>query len=154
MSLSKDIKNILDQVLDASINKKDLEVSAEKLKNSIQTRTRLGKSVEKTGQRLKSLKPLDPKYKKQRKQLRKKGILSSETSPAKSNLTKSGDMVDSIKVIKVTDNDFEISVTGRENKIKAENVQKDRPFMNIARFEIKEFVEDIINRARTKAKKL
>lgn len=147
MGISDQIIKQIQKALNEGISKDNLEKTGKEVAESIKKRTRLGRSVEKTGNQATKLEPLSAKYKKQRSGLKKKGKLSSQTTPAKSNLTKSGEMVDNIKS-KANQNGFEIYIEGRENREKARYVQEKRPFMNLAKFEIKLIIENIINRIR------
>lgn len=151
MGISDDIINQIQNALNAGISKDNLKQTAKELAESIQKRTRLGKSVKKDGASLSQLEPLDNKYKIKRKKLQKQGKLSNKTKPAKSNLTKSGEMLDNINS-RATNESFEVYIDGNNNKEKAKYVQVKRPFMNIAKFEIKFIIENIIDRIRRSAK--
>lgn len=74
----------------------NLDPYAKEYADRIKRRTRLGNGLDETkrGAKRKKLKKLSEKYKKKRK--RNKSELSSETSPSKSNLTYSGQLLDSI----------------------------------------------------------
>ena len=63
--------------------------------NSIRTRTKLGKGVEGNNRPLKKLEKLTEKYRDLRR--KNKSGLSSDTTPAKSNATATGQMLDSLE---------------------------------------------------------
>ena len=141
MGISDDIIKQIEAALGKGINPKNLSITARKTANSIKKRTRLGKGVKQDGAKLNKLDPLTPTYKKQRKKLK----LSSDTTPAKSNLTKSGSMLNDIKT-KTTSSGFEIFFGSDKNKEKAEGLGKKRPFFFISSFELKLIIEDILSR--------
>lgn len=74
-------------------NREFLKRTARKLAAKIKARTRDGYGTKKFGGVLHKLKPLSPEYIAQRKKKR----LSAKTSATKSNLTKSGQMLDAIR---------------------------------------------------------
>ncbi len=75
--------------------------------------------------------------KKNRTYLKRNSIkLASSTSPAKSNLTQTGEMIRSMKV-NVKTGKIKIVLGTAENKKKAEYVSKVRPFMHLSRQELK-----------------
>lgn len=139
MGISDDIIKQIQDAVNGAIQPNTLRVAASELVQSIKKRTRLGKGLQKDGDSLQSLTPLVSSYKKQRKRLN----LSSETTPAKSNLTQTGKMVDNID-FKVTSTGFEVFIKGQENNKKAEYVSKKRPFMFLAKFEIKVLIENLV----------
>lgn len=147
MGISDDIINQIQRALNAGISGNSLKDIAKDTAKSVQTRSRLGKSVVKDGANVSRLEQLKPTYKKQRKGLKKGGKLSNKTTPNKSNLTKSGSMLNNIKS-RTTTNGFEIYINGEKNQEKAKYVQKNRPFMFLAKFEIKLIIESIIDRIR------
>lgn len=87
---SKNLKKIMDELLrqaEESLN--DLGNEAAQL---IKKRTRLGYGVSEVGGTKEKLEPLSEPYKKQRK-----GKISGPTTPAKSNLTYSGELLDDLQ---------------------------------------------------------
>ena len=79
-----------------------------------QKRSRLGKSVEKDGDTLKPLKKLSDDYKRQRAGLKTRKIIKQHY-PSKTNLTKSGEMIDGIYA-KATNGGFEIKVADKDKE--------------------------------------
>lgn len=114
-----------------------LKEVGDKLADLIKDRVKSGKGVKRTGGNVRKLKPLSDRYKEERKRLKSKGILSSDTSPDKSNFHRTGDTVDSIKA-SVSGNSIQIK-TDRKNQHKIEDQKKQgRIIMNISKTEIKD----------------
>lgn len=89
-----DIPKLAQKIVDEFSSKQNLRILGEDAKKLIQKRTRLGGGVERSlGPRVKLKKLSDP-YKRQRKRSR----LDSTTTPAKSNLTRTGGMLRDIGV--------------------------------------------------------
>lgn len=122
------------------VDKRNLEDLAEKAVKMIRDRTRLGLGLYKEGStKPKKLAPLSPKYKKWRKKNRPSG----PTTPAKSNLTYTGDMLDDID-FKITGNKKEgysikIGIWEENSKDKALwNAEMGRHFMGLTYPQVKE----------------
>jgi hypothetical protein len=111
-----------------------LNNAANSLKDDMQARIRKGFGVSEEGGGKSRFKPLSAGYKKQRASMK----LSSTTSKGKSNVTQTGDMIESMSV-----KDGQLSITGRDNIDKAGWVQKDRPFMHASKQETKRVIENI-----------
>lgn len=107
--------------------KRVLDPIGEKLADEIKKRTRLGYGVDGNGGRQQKLKPLKDSTRRSRKYMKNAGKLHPETSPARSNLTMTGDMTDSI------------AHKARDGKITLEvgtpyaifHQEGDRPFMHL-----------------------
>lgn len=126
-------------------------------------RTRLGKGVSEKGDSASPLKPLSESYRQQRKgklafYTTKDGkkvpyipkippILDATTSPTKSNLTFTGQLLNSIKVISVKAGKVLIAPTGKRsdrrskisgatNREVAGYVSEERPFLNLSKSEL------------------
>lgn len=201
--LRKQAKNI-DKALETALNKAFLQALAQRMKDTIKVRTRVGKGVSNSGQ-LEKLKPLSDSYilqrqkklgfftkggrvipivggvtnkevdastsdKARRKSLKKQlrnnkkylkenlPTLASSTSAKKSNLTRTGELLDSIvaKVKKSGINSI-INITflggsrkdGKTNKQVATWVQQQgRPFFVLSNTELKRFTREITKRIR------
>lgn len=137
--------------LQTAINKafstQELSSLAEEIIKDIKLRTKLGKGVMADGGAVVKLKPLSESYKKQRKKLKQSGELSPDTTPSKSNLTKTGEMLDSL-VFKIQDQTITIKPadTWNGNKI-AWNEEMGRYFFYISKPQyqkIKNKLEDIV----------
>lgn len=116
----------------------------------IRKRTRLGRGVAETNGEATPLKPLSTKY----KELRKEVELSSQTSPGKSNLTRTGQLLDGLKVISAKIGIAIIGWSSQRNRDVAANVSATRPFLNLSKPEMnavaKIFRERIKNALRKK----
>ncbi len=135
--LEKKLSRLIDSVGDASTMSK----VGKELAQTVKRRTRRGFGVEQQGGSSTKLKKLSQPYKKQRKSLKRKGVLSSETTPAKSNLTKTGKLLDSIKG-EGKKGEARIYIDGRENVKKAQDqAQVGREFMNLNKAEIKDAID-------------
>ena len=94
----------------------------------IKTRTRLGKGVKEFNTPSEKLKPLSRAYIKQRV---KDSKLSSQTTPSKSNLTRSGGMLDSL-TYKVSGDKVIIGFDKSSAERKAGYVSDERPFLTLS----------------------
>lgn len=121
------IKDTIDKPL---MNRIGIEVA-----QLVKTRTRKGFGVSANLAPQKRLKGISESYKKQRKRLAAQGRLSGETTVNRSNLTKSGDMLDDITHTSTT-NTATIFIKGSKNRGKAERGAKERPFMNLSKSEV------------------
>jgi hypothetical protein len=102
----------------------------------IKARTRKGFGVSERGEKTQRLAGLKDNYKEQRKRLKQQGKLSGETSPNKSNLTKTGEMLDNFKVTP-TENSVTISFNSPKLSARARYVSdKGRPFLNLSKQEL------------------
>lgn len=111
-----------------------LDKAAEGLRDDMKARIRRGFGVSTNGGKKKPFKPLSDSYRKQRKNM----TLSSETSRGKSNVTQTGDMIDSMTV-----KNGKVTLEGDENKKKAGYVQETRPFMHASKQEIKRVTQNL-----------
>lgn len=99
--------------------------------NLIVAHTRSGMGVDAGGQE-RPLKPLSKPYVDRRQRL----SLHSTTSPSTSNLTQTGEMLESLIIVKTTSG---YTITGGNPNISARiaNVSQERPFLNLSLNEIK-----------------
>ncbi len=106
-------------------------------------RVREGNGAKTPGGNPSALKPLSPNYIKQRERDPK---LSSETSPSTSNLTRYGDMLDSLDY-KLSNGKLLVTVTGSDNVKKAIFTNEVRPWVNLTKADvtaIRELVNELI----------
>jgi hypothetical protein len=92
----------------------------------------------------KAFKKLSPAYIKQRRKIR----LDPNTSPTKSNVTRTGAMVRSLK-FKLTGNSFSIGVPSSQAKKVTYNSRKGRSFLGLTKDEvqqIKVYIDKLIKR--------
>lgn len=136
----KDLQKKVEIALQAVLNKSTFDEIGKMTAQSIKTRTRLGKGVETTPGSLVPLKALAPSTKERRTSKKKAGKLSSQTTPAKSNLTDTGEMLDSLKY-QSTDTEVRIYIDGSDNQKKAKDqAEQGRKFMNLSKSEVAEVV--------------
>lgn len=119
----------------------------------IVARTRKGLGVSKTGAKAKRLKPLSRAYVQRRKVAKN---LSSLTRPGKSNLTFTGIMLDSMRVLTKSPRFVRVGPNERRrkggvtNREIAEFVSEDRPFNNLSDTELNKmarFIDRILRRS-------
>ena len=117
---------------------------AEEAKDSVVKRTREGKGVQDTGDAPRRLRGLKDKTVKNRRGLKRKGQLSRNTSPRKSNLTASGEMLDDVEVLKSSRKSATIGFKKEKNRTKATNVQRQgRNFFDLSSDEVEDIVKSI-----------
>ena len=92
-NFNKNFRKNLRQAIDQALDRTTLNETGEFLANQIKVRTRSGRGVAESGARPQSLLPLTPGYIEARTRFTG---LSSDTTPRKSNLTQTGQMLDSI----------------------------------------------------------
>lgn len=136
--LSKEIASSIDKTFDA----KFMREVGEEAKRLIFLRTKLGYGVDKQGGQKQKLKALSPFYVELRKLLAKDGDLHSSTTPKKSNLTNTGQMLDSLKIKRAVNGLVWLGPMGYRdvgltNEEVANRVSKDRPFMFLSDLEEK-----------------
>jgi len=142
---AKKLKELSEQIVKEVTNTQFMLELGGKASNLIFKRTRLGYGVSQQGSDKERLKPLSDSYKK----VRKAHPQSTNTSPAKSNLTRTGEMLDAIQPIKTAIGSVTIGLKDSINSNKAQwNTEKGRPFMNLSSAEMKQiqnFLRDKIN---------
>ena len=112
-------RKLIDTSMKELINQQTLGPIAIELKNIIQRRTRLGSGVEQTGAPKTPLAELASSTKKGRARKKELGLLSDKTSPNKSNLTETGQMLNSLRGYarkKADAGTIDIQPTGDRNK--------------------------------------
>lgn len=143
MKQFKEIESLIDRAVNNVIQSKSgfLSSLAEKIANQIRKRTRLGFGVKERGGKQEKLAPLADSTKKGRQYAKKKGELNSQTTPNRSNLTRTGELLDSIVgtfkdgVIKIWFNEKRAS--GKiSNPEVASVVSKARPFFELTKPEL------------------
>jgi hypothetical protein len=130
----------------------------EYMANAIKVRTRLGYGVKKLAGSREKLKPLDPeRYIPFRKSFPN---LSGDTTPNKSNLTLTGQMLDSMQVKEVTKGKVTVGPAGPRNdttdtneKIAEYVAEQGRPFNTLTKPELKGLT-DLVRNKITKLLKL
>lgn len=148
-------KKVMEQAVDEALNKKEMESLGNAGADLVRKRTRLGSGADKPKGSKQKLKPLSPEYKKQRKRMKKNGELSNNTTPAKSNLTQTGQMLDDLQAIDATKTSVKVGFKDEHAKQKAEWVSEDRPFNNLTKAEVKQLEQELVAKLEkelTKAK--
>ncbi len=148
MGKFSDIPKMVEEALGKMTDKSQLRVLGEESKKLIQKRTRLGGGVTgHLGSRT-QLKKLSPSYKKQRKRLKGADRLSSTTTPAKSNLTRTGLMLRDIGV-KISRNKVLLRFISPDAKKRAKWVQDaGRTFFFVSKPEFKQLQKNIQKRVQ------
>ena len=135
--------NAMKKALEELRKPENMKRYGEMLRDMIKLRTKLGDGVKKVGDPKQRLKALKESTKRDRERLKEKGKLSQNTSPGKSNLTRSGDLLDSLKVKSVSTGKVTIGPSGtREDGLTNEAVAKyvseqGREFNNASKIELK-----------------
>lgn len=159
---SKDILKCFEEAIAVSFSSREMNKIAKTLADSVRVRAQLGGSVADTGSKKKPFKALSPGYKKQRKEFTG---LSDKTTPNKSNVTRTGQMIDSIKGIGKKAG-FEILPSGKRSDTQLSNddvaqyvEEQGRPFLNLSDKEVKELtrllqesIADEINKCLNRSK--
>lgn len=143
--MAKSPFDILSEILKAAVDdvlRANLRDYLGQAANDIKVRTRLGYGVSKNEQPREKLKPLKDSYITQRQRDKKSRRLSGATTAGKSNLTRSGQMLDAItsKVTSKNKGSIEFDEArsdGHTNSEIADYVSKDRPFLNLSNLELK-----------------
>ena len=138
---SKDIKELMKTLEKAKEELLDtIQDVGDEAANLIRKRTRLGYGVAEKGASKHKLTALNEKYARRRKHL----INTSLTTPKRSNLTQTGEMLDSLTAVKKSDDTVEITFSSEEAMDKATwNTDKGRPFNNLSRSEIRQLKQSI-----------
>lgn len=138
MSAETDIKKMMDKlkkVRDELESKKRMKQLGAKAAELIKKRTQLGWGVDKQGGKKAKLDKLSDGYKK----FRKKNKPTGKSTPSKSNLTYSGDMLDDLEAKHAKDNKVTIGFSSTKSEKKA-GWAKDggREFNNLSKSEQKQ----------------
>ncbi|MFW7381483.1 MAG: hypothetical protein ACOH5I_21925 [Oligoflexus sp.] len=134
--MSKDLSKLnLDHLIEKAITPAFLEKLATTAIEQIKRRARLGYSVASEGANQSKFDSLAESTKAKRKRLKKRGKLSSETSPSKSNLTESGQLLDSLE-FRIKGKAVEVFIGGERNRKVSSYVSKARPWLNLSKAEM------------------
>lgn len=147
----KEFEKSFNQALNTATNNINMLRMGDFAADLIRKRTRLGYGVDQEGGNKKKLAPLSKNYVKARKNKR----ISGATSPNKSNLTLTGEMLDDIQTIKASAGSATIGFKDSKNRDKAgyntegSKNRPPRPFFNLSKQEylqLKDYVETILNK--------
>lgn len=140
--LAERMPKLLKDAIDKVTGKQKLDDLGEQLAKDIKKRTRVGTGVDKPGGNSKKFKKLSDSTKKSRGYSKRSGFLSSDTTPAKSNLTHSGTMVDSIHST-AKDSQVTIDVAADQaDKVKY-NADNGREFLHLSKAQVKKIEKDL-----------
>lgn len=129
----KHLHQAITKAVEETMSQKLLQDIGDDFVEQIKIRTRLGNGLDKNEGEPSKLKPLSKDYVKYRKS---KNDLSEFTKPSKSNLTLTGEMLDSLEA-KVTEDKITISFSNQFSKYKARwNEESGRSFLAISRVQI------------------
>lgn len=153
------IEKALTQALNEIVSPERMKKYAEFAAEMIKLRTKLGSGVERAGKEKQRLKPLKPSTIEERKRLQAKGKLSGLTTPGKSNLTRTGQLLDSTKPTDVSRGHAIIGPTGvRDDGKKNEDVgayvtYAGRPYNDLSRVELKRLNDSLKRDLRAAVRK-
>ena len=139
----------LNQAIRKSFDDPYLNSIGRQIVNQVQVRTRAGFGVRQNNARQQRLKALSREYIEARRFARKLGILNSSTSPNRSNLTFSGNMLESINH-RLRRGGLTFGFSNKLAEETAEEVQsRGRPFFNLSSTEIRKLTRQFNTRLRT-----
>jgi len=140
----KDLIINLNKLSDSISDPTVVKVMANKTVDQIKKRTRAGfgiSSYNTNSARIERLK-LKPQTKKRRRNLNKRGELTGPTSPAKANLTRSGDMLDDITASASGGTSYTVSPS-RQDQDKVNNLDKQgHRFLGLTKKELASILKD------------
>lgn len=146
LSLKKIMTN-MKRAIDDGISRKAIMPTGLFIVSLIQKRTRLGYGVSQNGGDKKRLKGLTEGYIAQRARDKSKGRLSSFTSPGRSNLTRTGQLLDSLRAEYTGSGSIRISPSGlrfdgRLSNLRVAQYQEDqgRVFNRVSKLEFNQAV--------------
>lgn len=156
MDKIKQLEKKLELEIEKALAPKKMKILAEFGADLIKKRTRLGFGVSRRGgtkERLKPLKstPKGKSYVDQRERDRKKGKLANTTTVKKSNLTRTGQMLDSLSGRAISEGKFEVGFNPKNRFDSSDNnaeiaafvSQKGRPFLEFSKAEIAQIEKEI-----------
>ena len=150
------VKKVIPEITKPAQMRKYGELAA----GMIKLRTRLGSGLAYDGADKQKLKPLKPSTVERRKSLKEKGRLSGETSPRKSNLTQSGQLLDSVQVTNAGVATVSVGPRGGRddgltNQKVAEHVtDAGRPFNSLSKIETKRLHDEVKRNLREAIKRV
>lgn len=156
MATADEFKRAYDRAMKRAFSAAQMTKYGEFAAEMIKLRSRLGFGVSTEGGNRNRFAELSKSYKEERAQDRKSGKLSSLTTPNRSNLTRTGQMLESLGVKKLKDGEVKIGPKGKRlgESITNEEVgvfvsAAGRVFNNLSKTELKrldKFIEDELER--------
>jgi hypothetical protein len=138
------IREELEKAIREVTSSESLKKLAEDLPERIKVRTRLGYGVSDNGGPRKRLEPLAASTKRSKNYKKKSGKLSNQTTPNRSNLTDTGELLDNLVVESSKDSEVTIKPKGERNEKVARYVtEQGREFLNLSKPELKGFLDNL-----------
>lgn len=126
----------INALIEGVIRRETMSEVGELVRDLVKSRTKKGFGVAEPEGKATRLKGLSESYKKRRRTLKKQGKLDQSTSPTKSNLTQTSQMLDSVKS-KASTAKAEVFLDNEKAQRKAELQANDnREFMNLSKSEV------------------
>lgn len=159
----KKIIKVINQSIDSSISKQNMDSYSKNAARDVKARTRSGKGVNNLGGNELQLKPLKLTTIEVRKGLQKAGNLNFNTTPTKSNVTRSGQLTDGILGISpgkakgkifLRDNRARHIDNKSNHDVATELEMGGRKFFNLSRNEVLSIVKDYSLTLKTELTKL
>lgn len=153
------VAQALREALPAIKDAKNMRKYGEQAASMITLRTRLGDGVERDGAEKAKLRPLKPQTVKSRARAKDQGKLSELTTPQRSNLTRTGQLLDSVQVTKAAYGSVSVGPKGsRREGGKNEDVAKHvteggRPFNHLSKVETKRIQDAVKKDLRAEIKR-
>jgi hypothetical protein len=140
--LAKPLSSLnLEHIIRNTINDNLMRRLGQLAVDMVRQRTRLGYGVESFGGPQQKLKPLATGT----VENRRRKTLSGDTSPKKSNLTATGELLDSIE-FRLSGGKIEVFITGARNQKITEYVSEERPFFALTKPQVSRLA-DLIEEA-------
>ena len=142
---SKELQQAMLKTLRSLSSKSAMKLLGEDFVKDLKKSLRLGRAAKEFNGSASTIKKLSKPYKDQRRRLKGKGLLHNETTPAKSNLTQTGEMIDDINT-KARKREVTVGFKSRSSRDKAKwNTDSGRPFMNVSKGQFKRIVRKLNN---------
>lgn len=143
LAVAKDLKDLnLEHLIRDTITPQLLGRLADKAVEMMKTRARLGMGVSDYSAPQQKFEKLTPGTIDNRRRMKKQGTLAGQTTPAKSNLTATGELLDSIKYV-ASGKTIEFYLAGPRNQKVATLVSVSRPFFNLSKAEVNRLAQEI-----------
>jgi hypothetical protein len=153
-------KKSFEQAMRELSSKENMRRLGEIAADMIRTRTRLGYGVKRPGASREKLEKLAEATKESKRRKRKRGDLSDQTTPTRSNLTDTGQLLDSLQVTDVKEGEVTIGPKGRRSdgmtneEVGSFVTENGRPFNNLSDVEEKRIAEEFRKQVQKSLEKL
>lgn len=132
----------LEKAINEAGKTQNLEALSKSILNDIKARTNRGVGVEKLGSAPQKFKPLKASTIEKRIRDKRAGILATQTTPRKSNLTRTGKMTESL-ISREKTNEFSIQVDTNQSDKVIYNKNNGRNFLELSNINLKTITEYI-----------